>query len=101
MAAWTTYSDLVHGATVLTVDDTAAEVFTSRSADGRRLHLSQVQVTTKGPDRKGRYRFEVNAAARGAGLVILSPDDPEGAARVQTWLAAVEAARAVLPPPLA
>lgn len=100
MAAWVTYLDMAHGQTVLTVDDMAVEVFTVRSTEGKRFHLSHVHVEADGPDRKGRHRFVLQATERGAARVSLFPDEA-GVAKVQAWLAAVDAARATLPSPLA
>ena len=99
-ALWVAYEDMAAGEVVLVVDETAIRVFSSRSAEARAIHLSQLRVTPSGPDRKGRYQFELTSSPNGAGRVNLHTD-AAGAARIQPWLDAVERARAALRPPLA
>jgi hypothetical protein len=96
---WVAYDDMAGGRVVLEVDATAVRVFSSRSAEAKQIHLSQLQVTPSGPDRKGRHQFELTASPSGAGRIDLHTDGA-GAAVIEAWLEVVARARAALPPPL-
>jgi hypothetical protein len=96
---WVAYEDMAAGQVVLEVDATAIRVFSSRSAEARQIHLSQLRVSPSGPDRKGRHQFEFIASANGAARINLHTDGG-GAARIQAWLEVVARNQAALPAPL-
>lgn len=96
---WVAYEDMAAGQVVLEVDATAIRVFSSRSAEARQIHLSQLRVTPSGPNRKGRHQIELTSSPNGAGRINLHTDGA-GAARIKAWLEVVARNQAALPSPL-
>ena len=71
------FEDPISGPSLIAFDGRVVELFTLRSAEANRLHISILAVEVRGPDKRGSFEvwFTGGANRRGGGFRLTVPSD--------------------------